>query len=249
MFKNQNISIGTWVTLNHFSVVEIMAEAGFDWICIDLEHSVIDYYETQKLISTIEAKKCTPFVRVGENNSLIIKRVLDAGAMGIIVPSINSKKEAIQAVENVKYPPLGKRGVGLARAQGYGFNFKDYSKNINQTTKVVIQIEHIDAINELEKILSTKGVDASIIGPYDLSGSMGMPGDYNHPEVITALKKYEKISKKLGVPYGYHVIEPDYRLVLKKLKSGYSFIAFSLDTLFLGTLCRREMRSLKEALV
>ena len=173
MSSYKNISIGSWITLNHFSVVEIMAEAGFDWLCIDLEHSVIDYYDAEILIATIQAKGIKPFVRVGENNEIIIKRVLDAGAEGIIIPMVNSKSDAIKAVNAVKYPPQGTRGVGLARAQNYGFNFEEYAKNINDQTIIIAQIEHIDGINNLNEILAVEGINGSIIGPYDLSGSLG----------------------------------------------------------------------------
>ena len=119
----KKVLIGSWITLNHFSIAEIMSEAGFDWLCIDMEHSVIDYFEAQQLIAIIQSKGIKAFVRVGENNARIIKRVLDAGADGIIVPMVNSKEEAIKAIEAVKYPPKGKRGVGLARAQKYGFGW------------------------------------------------------------------------------------------------------------------------------
>ena len=242
------ITIGSWITLNHFSIVEIMADAGFDWLCVDLEHSVIDYYEAEQMIATIQSKGITPYVRVGENNPRIIKRVLDAGAVGVIVPMIKSKEDAIRAVNTVKYPPMGKRGVGLARAQNYGFGFEEYAKDINQTTKVIAQIEHIDAINNLEDILHVDEIDGTIIGPYDLSGSMGKPGKYNDPDVQEVLKRYEEISKDIGKPMGYHVIQPDHKLVLEKIRVGYTFIAFSLDTLFLGTICREQMRLLKEGM-
>ena len=126
MTKLSGISIGSWITLGHFSIAEIMADSGFDWLCIDMEHSVIDYYGAEQLIAAIQSKGCIPYVRVGANDPLIIKRVLDAGAKGVIVPMVNSKKEAKKAVDAVKYPPVGTRGVGLARAQGYGFNFEKF---------------------------------------------------------------------------------------------------------------------------
>ena len=193
---NKNVRIGSWITLNHFSIAEILADAGFDWLCVDMEHSVIDYYEMEQLIATIEAKHCTPYVRVGENNPRIIKRALDAGAVGIIVPMVNSKVDAEKAVNAVKYPPLGTRGVGLARAQKYGFGFEEYVQHINSTTKVIVQIEHIDGINNLVEILSVDGVDGSIIGPYDLSGSMGKPGKYDDSDVQAVCKQYEEISEE-----------------------------------------------------
>ena len=140
--KNQ-LTFGSWITLNHFSIVEIMADAGFDWLCIDLEHSVIDYYAVELLIAAIESKGLFPFVRVGKNDELIIKRVLDAGAKGIIVPMVNSIDDARKAVDAIKYPPLGKRGVGLARAQGYGFNFDDYVSNSNDKFYLMIIIRNL----------------------------------------------------------------------------------------------------------
>ena len=126
----KKFSIGSWITLNNSSIAEIMADAGFDWLCIDLEHTTIDYNEVQQLILAIQSKGLKAFVRVGENNPRIIKRVLDAGADGIIVPMVNSKQDALKAVDSVKYPPKGKRGVGLSRAQGYGFNFEKYKDKI-----------------------------------------------------------------------------------------------------------------------
>ena len=242
------MTLGSWITLNHISIVEIMADAGFDWLCVDLEHSVIDYYGAEKLIATIEAKGCVPYVRVGANDPLIIKRVLDAGAKGIIVPMINSKIDAEKAINAVKYPPLGNRGVGLARAQGYGFNFEEYADTINNKTRVIAQIEHIDAINNLEDIITVDGIDGTIIGPYDLSGSMGKPGKYEDSDVVDVLRKYEEVSKKVDKPMGYHIIEPNHKLVLEKIKNGYTFIAFSLDILFLGTICRQEMNSLRNGI-
>ena len=245
----KNITIGSWITLNHFSIAEIMADAGFDWLCIDMEHSVIDYYEAEILIATIKSKGLTPYVRVGENNARIIKRVLDAGAEGIIVPSVNSKKEAVKAVQAVKYPPFGRRGVGLARAQKYGFGFEKYRNSTAKEIKVIAQIEHIDAISKLEEIINTDGVDGTFIGPYDLSGSLGKPGQYGEPEVQEAIATYEKIAKQHNKLIGFHVVTPDYKLVQEKIKSGYNFIAFSLDTLFLGTICREQLKNIKEKLL
>ena len=244
--KRRNVQIGSWVTLNHFSIVEIMAEAGFDWLCVDMEHSVIDYYDAEKLIATIQAKGLMAYVRVGENNQRIIKRVLDAGADGIIVPMVNSKEDAIKAINAVKYPPKGKRGVGLARAQNYGFGFEEYKNNKANSIKLIVQIEHINAVKNLKEILELDDIDGTFIGPYDLSGSMGKPGQYNEPDVKNVLERYETIAKKYDKLMGFHVIQPDYKLAVEKIKVGYNFIAFSLDTLFLGTICRNQMKLLKE---
>jgi 2-keto-3-deoxy-L-rhamnonate aldolase RhmA len=237
--------IGSWITLNNPSVAEIMADAGFDWLCIDMEHSVTDYFEAQQLIMAIQSKGIKAFVRVGENNQRIIKRILDAGADGIIVPSVNSVADAQKAVQYVKYPPNGTRGVGLARAQSYGFGFENYRDIKAKEIKLIVQIEHINAIKELDSIIQTDGVDGTFIGPYDLSGSIGKPGDYDDDAVKAALITYEKIASKYDKLVGFHVVQPDFKLVLEKSNKGYNFIAFSFDAFFLGHAIREQLKHLK----
>jgi 2-dehydro-3-deoxyglucarate aldolase len=238
-------SIGSWITLGHPSIAEIMGDSGFDWLCIDMEHSVIDYFEAQQLILAIQSKGILAFVRVGENNDRIIKRVLDAGADGIIVPMVKNKEEALKAINSVYYPPFGKRGVGLARAQEYGFGFDKYKKNKAKEIKLIIQIEHIDAINNLEEILNLEGIDGTFIGPYDLSASLGKPGKFKDKAVVEALDKYIKIAINYDKLIGIHVTNPDYKEVLSKKKQGYNFIAFSTDIIFLGDTLRKNVSSLK----
>jgi 2-keto-3-deoxy-L-rhamnonate aldolase RhmA len=239
-------SIGSWITIGHSSIAEIMADAGFDWLCIDLEHTVTDYHEAQQLIIAIQSKGLKAFVRVGNNNARIIKRMLDAGADGIIVPSVNSALEAKKAVDSVKYPPQGKRGVGLARAQSYGFGFDSYRDIKSKEIKLIVQIEHINAIKELDSIIQTDGVDGTFIGPYDLSGSIGKPGQWDEPEVKEALKTYEETAKKYNKLIGFHVVPPDYSLVEEKINKGYNFIAFGFDAMFLGTMVRNQLKMLKK---
>jgi len=152
--KSKNYTVGSWITLDNIAVAEVMSKSGFDWLCIDLEHTTIDYKELQNLIAIISYNDLEVFVRVGKNDELIIKRVLDAGANGIVVPLVKNAEEAKKAIKYSLYPPIGERGVNsLSRAQGYGFDFKKYLEKVNKKTKVIVQIEHIDAINELENIL------------------------------------------------------------------------------------------------
>ncbi|MFC1571743.1 HpcH/HpaI aldolase/citrate lyase family protein [Candidatus Margulisiibacteriota bacterium] len=244
--KNNQLSVGSWITLGHPSVAEIMAQADFDWLTIDLEHSAITLDQAQSLIQVIDLSGCTPLVRVGENDPNLIKRVMDAGACGVIIPMVNSKEEAEKAVKAVKYPPIGTRGVGLARAQGYGFKFDQYKDWVNKESLVIVQIEHIKAIENLEEILNVPGVDGSIIGPYDLSGSMGYPGEFERPEVQEALKRYEDICSKMNKPKGIHVVQPDAAKANRYIKSGYSLLAFGVDMLFLGQKCRNELKKVRE---
>jgi len=239
--KNNETTLGSWITIPHQSVIDILAEAGFDWLCIDLEHTAIDYNEVQILIGFIQAHNMAALVRVSKNEEVVIKRVLDAGADGIIVPMVCTAEEAKIAVEFAKYPPIGKRGVGLNRAQRYGFNFEGYKKWVTESQVVIAQIEHIDGVNNLEAIIDTPGIDGVFVGPYDLSGSLGIPGQYNEPIVIEALDRLETICKAKNVTMGYHVVEPDMNLVNDKIAAGYNFIAFSTDFLFMGKKAKQEM--------
>ena len=244
--KREN-TIGSWITIGHQAIVEILAEAGFDWLTIDIEHTSIDLNELQVLIGFIQSHGMAALVRVSKNEEVIIKRVLDAGADGIIVPMICSKGEAEAAVGFAKYPPSGKRGVGLDRAQRYGFGFEEYKEWVEKNLIIICQIEHIDAVNNIEEIINVNGVDGILIGPYDLSGSLGIPGNYNEPIVQDALRKVEQICLAHKKTMGFHVIEPDSALVIEKQKAGYNFIAFSTDFLFLGKKAFEEMDKLKLA--
>ncbi len=241
---NNELTIGSWITIGHPSVVEVLSHAGFDWLTIDLEHTSIDYSTAQVLISTIQAHNMAALVRVSKNDEVYIKRALDAGADGVIVPMINNTEDARKAVEYVKYPPEGKRGVGLYRAQKFGLNngFENYKKWLSDNAIVIAQIEHIDAINNIEEIIATSGIDGVIIGPYDLSGSLGIPGKFDDIRVITALTKYEKVCKEKNFPMGFHVIQPDHRLLRNKIDAGYSFLAFSTDFFFMGKKASFEMK-------
>lgn len=238
-------TIGSWITIGDPSVAEIMARAGFDWLAIDLEHSSIGIGETQQLVRVIELSGVVPLVRVGANDPLIIKRAMDAGAHGVIVPMVNTREDAVRAVAAVKYPPAGTRGVGLARAQGYGMDFERYKKWVDKGSIVIVQIEHIQAIRNLEKILSVEGVDGSMIGPYDLSGSLGHPGEFERKEVQDAIIEYERVCKKMKKPMGFHVVQPDAERVREYRAKGYSFLPVSLDTLYLGLHIKDVLKKLK----
>lgn len=244
--QDRELTIGSWVTIGDPIVAEIMANAGFDWLTIDMEHSVISFEAAQNLIRCIDLCGVAPLVRVGHNDPTIIKRVMDAGARGVIVPMVNSRSEAIKAVQAVKYPPEGTRGVGLARAQSYGFGFEEYKKRNTDESIVIVQIEHIKAVENLTEIMSVEGVDGFIIGPYDLSGSLGVPGEFDNPKVTDALEHVLSISKYKNYLCGFHVVQPELELLEQKTALGYKFIAYGLDTIFLGKYCRDSILHVKK---
>ena len=244
--RNNDLTIGSWITLGHPAIAEIMAGAGFDWLVIDLEHSVISIDLAGDLIRTAELCGVAPLVRLTSNGPDQIKRVMDAGAHGIVVPMVNTPREAAQAVAATRYAPAGSRGVGLARAQGYGVSFVDYLKWQNDGPVVIVQIEHKDAIEQLENILTVPGVDGFIIGPYDLSCSMSIPGQFDHPDFIAAIARIRKTGQKLGSPAGIHIVEPDQQLLEQSIREGYTFIAYSVDIRILDVGARQGIEKMKE---
>lgn len=246
--RRREISIGSWLTIGSASVAEIMSRAGFDWLTIDMEHSAITLKECQEMARVIELCGTVPLVRVGENNPALIKRVMDCGAGGVIVPMVNTAFQAREAVAAVKYPPKGGRGVGLARAQGYGLNFESYKKWLDKESVVIVQIEHIEAVNNLEDILRVEGVDGFIVGPYDLSASLGIPGGFSRPEFKKALARIMKVTRNFGGSRGFHIVSPDTKAVLKKIREGYNFIGFSFDALFLGAGFKEDLSRIKKGM-
>ncbi len=242
------LTIGSWITLGHPAIAEIMASAGFDWLVLDMEHSVIELSEAQAIIQVLDKQQCPAIVRLTSNHPDQIKRVMDAGATGVMIPMIKSAEDARAAVSSVYYPPQGQRGVGLARAQGYGAHFQEYRQWLIANAIIVVMIEHIEAVEQIDAILAVPGIDAYIIGPYDLSGSMGKPGELDHPQVQDAIQHILNAGKRLQKPGGIHVIEPDPVAIQQRIRSGFSFLGYSLDIRILDTICRTHLQTIKNQL-
>lgn len=239
------LTVGSWITLGHPAIAEIYANAGFDWLVVDLEHSTISIEQAGDLIRVIDLAGSSPLVRLTSNNVEQIKRVMDAGAHGIVVPNVNSREEAEQAVAATRYAPDGIRGVGLARAQSYGVSFKEYLDWQKNSPVVIAQIEHKKALDNLEQIFSVQGVDGFIIGPYDLSCSMGMPGEFDRSEFIEAMDFIRNTGKKMGCPAGLHIVEPDHARLRQVIDEGYRFIAYSVDIRMLDVAARAGLEEIK----
>jgi 2-dehydro-3-deoxyglucarate aldolase len=239
-------TFGTWLMIGDLASAEILADAGFDWIVIDMEHTPINYQQLQTLLCGVRRIGAEGVVRIEDNNPAVIKRVLDCGAGGIIVPLINSAEEAERVVKAAKYPPEGFRGVSLGRASGYGANFKDYFESINDQLLVFVQIEHYKAVERIEEIVSIDGLDGVFLGPYDLSGSMGIVAQLDHPKMKEARKKVVEATAKAGRVLGIHEVRPDAAVVKELMDEGFSFIAVCLDTLFLSHASRDLVEKLEK---
>jgi len=246
--QNNELTLGSWITIGHPSVVEIMSSAGFEWLVIDIEHTSIDLSTAHTLIAAIQANGMKALVRVSKNEEVVIKRILDMGADGIVVPMVKSKADALEAIEYAKYPPVGKRGVGLFRAQKYGLGFDEYKRWVDEELVIIAQIEHIEAVENIQEIITTDGIDGVIIGPYDLSGSMGYPGEYDRDDVKNAIANVLKVCKDHNTPSGFHVIESDPQKLNERIEQGCTFLAYSLDFFFLGDSARDGMKTIKEGL-
>jgi 2-keto-3-deoxy-L-rhamnonate aldolase RhmA len=236
--RDNCLTLGSWITLYHPGIAEIMAKSGFDWLAVDLEHSVITIKEAEELIRVISMVGISPLVRLTSNDPNQIKRVMDAGSHGVIVPMVNTPEDAIKAVSAVHYPPDGVRGVGLARAQGYGSSLNSYMKWLKEESIIIVQIENIDSIDNLEEIFSVKHIDGYIIGPYDLSASMGIPGQFDNPKFIDVINKIKLTAEKSKKCGGIHIIEPKPEELKIRINEGYRFIAYSLDIRMLDASCK-----------
>jgi len=171
-------------------------------------------------------------VRVHSLDEIAIKKALDSGASGIIVPQINSAEQAAQAVAFAKYPPQGRRGVGIARAQGYGFSFNDYIEQTNDEVVVVVQAEHAQAVENIKAIATTPGVDGVFIGPYDLSASLGKMGLLDEPIVVNAIKHITQTCLAAGIKLG--VFTTSAEAAIPYIERGFTLITAGTDTLLLG---------------
>ena len=195
-------AIGSWVMLRDPAAVEILVEAGFDWLCIDAEHAPYSPESLQHSLIALRGSETAGIVRVADNAESYIKIALDLGADGVMVPMICSAADVEQAVAAAKYPPLGRRGYGPLRASGYLRRIEQYLGSANEGTLLIGQIEHIDAVRNIGQILDAKGLDAVYVGPGDLSQSMGYQGQLNHPEVIEAAEQVFAAAREASVPCG-----------------------------------------------
>jgi 2-keto-3-deoxy-L-rhamnonate aldolase RhmA len=218
--------IGTLLTVDSTEVAEALALSGFDWIFIDLEHGSLSIQDAQRALQAI-ANRCHTLVRVPDGTTENIKRVLDMGCSGIIVPMVNTVAYAQRIAALSKYPPVGERSVGIGRAQGYGLRFTEYLEVANEQTTVVVQIEHRDAIANVDQIVAVPGIDAVFVGPYDLSNSMGLVGQVNHPDVRAAIDKVRATCARTNSPMGIFCSTTEQ--AQREIKSGFGLVAVGAD--------------------
>mgnify|MGYP001252867599 CR=1 FL=1 len=241
---NNDVSIGTWLQIPSCDTAEIMSNAQYDWIAIDLEHGPISLSEFNNLCRAIEHGDALPIARLSESTEKRCMEALDCGFQGLIFPNIQNEQKFSSLVDSCFYPPIGSRGVGFSRSNLYG---KIINKSISDKSKplIIAQIENIIALKDLNKICQNKKLTAIFIGPYDLSASIGVPGDFNNKEYLKVEKEIIQIAKSNNLPFGKHITEPNIKYLKKSISKGYQFIAYSTDAYFLNYYSQNPLINIK----
>ena len=222
-----------WISYSHPSIAETFAKAGFDFIAIDMEHSTINLSEAQRIIAACQSEEVPCLPRPVSHSDDYIKPLLESGADGILIQMVNTSNDVQNLINNLKFPPIGKRSYGVNRAQGYGFDFNEYITSWNNDSSFIIQVESIEAVENIESLLEFSEVDAVMIGPYDISGSLGVPGELNHKKVISASKKVIDACSKYGKSCGTQLNDPNPKNINNLFEMGYTFAVLGSDLFIL----------------
>jgi 2-dehydro-3-deoxyglucarate aldolase/4-hydroxy-2-oxoheptanedioate aldolase len=228
--------LGTLLTLPAPELAEVVAAAGFDWLFVDMEHGLLDFAAVQRVVQAA-GHLCPCIVRVPNNEPILIAKALDTGAAGIIGPHVNTADEARAIVRAARYPPAGARSLGVARAQGYGRRIADAIARDNDRTIVVAQVEHIDAVAHIDEIVAVPGVSAVFIGPFDLSASLGKPGEIGAPDVEQAIGTIAAACAARPLPCGIFVVSGD--AARRAFAAGQSLVCAMTDTLLFADAVER----------
>ena len=225
--------IGSWMQIPESNIAEIMGRAGYQWVAIDMEHGPVALNQLPDIFRALELGGTLPLARVASPLPINCRQALDQGAAGVVVPMISSAAQLQAIINECHWPPRGRRGVGFQRANGFGKSFDSYTQEA-QESLVVAQIEHIDAVNDLQSIVKVEGLDAIMVGPYDLSASLGITGDFENKKYKDVLSKILEVCAKQKVSCGIHVVQPDAKMLKQRISEGYTFIAYGVDTVFLN---------------
>ena len=233
------VCLGATITINSPAVAEIMSHIGLDWLWFETEHSSLTLDNVLTMLQATNGADVSTVIRVPWNDKTMMKRALDLGPDGIIIPLVRTREEAEAAVRAMKYPPWGERGAGLARAQCYGLHMGEYMETANNEVMTIPMIEHIQAVENIDEILKVKGVDSVMVGALDLSGSMGMLGQTGDPKVEGAVQKVLASCKKAKVPCGIITVAPEQ--ANERIKQGFTNIIIGIDVLLLHSAARGAM--------
>ena len=223
--------VGTWIQIPSADYAEIIGNAGYDWAAVDLEHGAVSRSQLPDIFRALELGGTVPFSRIANPDPSLCQQSLDAGAAGVILPRIEGAKQLESLVSACKWPPDGRRGVGFSRANLYGTFFEQYKAEAARPF-VVAQIESAIAVHSIDEIVQVDGVDAFMIGPYDLSASLGCTGQLTNEIVRSAISTIISSCQRFRKPSGFHVVEPSPKLLSQAVADGHRFIAYGTDAKF-----------------
>ena len=232
--RNNGHSVGSWMQIPHPSVAEIMGQSGYDWVAVDLEHGAIGAHQLPDIFRALELGGTLPMVRLAHGHPKDCKQALDAGAGGVIVPMVESAEQLLAVRNACRWPPAGTRGVGFSRANLFGKHFDAYREEA-QAPLLVAMIEHIRVVDDLESILDVEGLDALLIGPYDLSASMGLTAQFENLDFLAAMERIRTKAAQQQIPCGVHVVAPSQEQLRQRIEEGYRFLAYSIDAVMLSS--------------
>jgi 2-dehydro-3-deoxyglucarate aldolase len=246
----RELVFGSWVSFSHPSITEIFTAQEFDFHAIDMEHTTISLEQAQRIIAASQASGVPCLPRPVSHSNDYIKPLLDSGADGIIAPLIHDGDLSQGIIDLLKFPPLGKRSFGVNRAHGYGSTFDSYLASWNSTSVYIAQIESITAVDNIESILSNPALDGVMVGPYDMSGSLGVPGQIQHPKMLEAEAKVIAACKKANKSCGTQIADFSSANIEAALAKGYTFIIASSDLFVLNSWAEKAgllMKNFKDA--
>jgi 4-hydroxy-2-oxoheptanedioate aldolase len=242
--KAGEATVGSWLSVGHPTIGEAMGLAGFDWLIVDMEHGVLGLESVQSLVQAIQTTPATPIVRVPWNEPVIVKQVLETGAMGLLFPQVNSGAEALSAVRSASFPPRGIRGIGSGRGTGFGAWFDEYLQHAGDELLIAVQIEHERALENVREIVAVEGIDLVFVGANDLSASMGLLGQPKHPRVLDAIGLVLREARSAGIAAGLNAADPDD--ANRRIAEGFQFVGIGQDMMLLSTashnICSRVER-------
>ena len=241
--QNRDLMFAGWISFAHPSITETFARADLDFMLIDMEHSTISLEQGQRIVAASQSGGVPCMPRPVSHNNDYIKPLLESGADGILIQMVETDHQVRKIIDFAKYPPLGKRTYGVNRAQSYGFDLDEYFSNWNNSSSIMLQIESVEGVKNIEKLIDFDEVDGVMIGPLDLSGSLGVPGDVHHPLVIEASSHVIKACRNRGISCGTQLSNVSVDGVQGLLDLGYTYIILGSD---LFVLCQwaMDMRNL-----
>ena len=246
-FAKRERVFGGWVSYREPAIAETFAKSEFDFLAIDMEHTTISIDEANRIITSVQSENCVCIPRQVSHSNDFMKPLLEAGADGIMLPMVDRVEDAEKGLQNCKFPPVGRRSFGVNRAHGYGFDFDRYIQTWNESSLYIAQVESIEGVENIDDIVNVVGLDAVMLGPYDISGSLNVPGQTNHPSVRKAGQKVIDACERAGISCITQLADVTRDNVRDAFDQGFTTIILASDLFVLWKWSENMGAIMKEA--